>query len=264
MCDNCFTLEILLTYSLTQEIDEMNALNQVAAALVSTDAPAAQAAGVYTLSEDVAASVAACGENLAQADQSFDEAIKAVATDVARIMGAEPTFDHWMAVSGRFQIGYVKARGCKPETAQKRWQAVTAAMEAEFALEKPAKPTKAAEVKAEQRKGAAAEAAALIEAAKAATPAEVLALSQSAEPLKAPVIAALAKAAGEMAAKAGADAAAKAKEESKALREQIRKGTQGLTVAQLRQVADLIESFKPKADDADETSDEEEGATTEG
>ena len=187
----------------------------------------------------------AAAQALAQADVTFSGAIKAVCTSVAAILGTNPSYDLWNAVAAHFQASYVAIRSCKPETAQKRWFAVAAGMEAEFALEKPSKPTVAAAVKAEQRKGAAAEADALIKAAGATTPAAVLALSQAG--VKGPVIAALAKVAGSMAADAGKAATEAAREAAKAMREEIRKSLNDLTNAQLEQVRALVQSFKPAA-----------------
>jgi hypothetical protein len=182
---------------------------------------------------------------LASADVAFESAITGVAANVARILGTEPSYDLWTSVAAHFQTTYASARKCKPETAQKRWFAVAGAMEADFALEKPTKPTKSAEVKAAQREGAAAEAAKLIEAAKATTPAAILALSTAVEGIKAPVVAALAKAAGAVAADAAKDASEAARKHANEMREEIRKSLGALTNAQLEQVRALVASFKP-------------------
>lgn len=207
----------------------------------------------YTLSDEVRAQVGDTARDLSEADKSFESAISRVAETVARIMGAEPSYNHWTAVAGAFQIDYLTDKGCKPETAQKRWFAVAGSMAETFALEKPAKPTKAAEVKSAQRKGAAAEADAVIAKMEAATPADVLAIATNpnAGPLAKPVIAALAKIAGEMAGKAAEAANKAAKDETKTLRDSLRKSIGTLNLVQLREVAALVESFAPVVETED-------------
>lgn len=95
--------------------------------------------------------VNACAVQLASADAVFENALTAVAESVARILGTKPTFDHWEGVAGAFRADYVKARGCKEETAAKRWSMVAAELANRFALEKPTKPTAEAQRKATAR-----------------------------------------------------------------------------------------------------------------
>ncbi len=232
-----------------------NPVNAVGVAL-ATLAASAPAVVVYALSTAHVEAVKAQALTLVGADKDFADAFAEVATGVAHVMGTAPTYDHWMAVQAAFIADYVAAKGCKEETARQRWVRVCAAMNegiegtpfTGFALEKPAKPSKAAEVKAEQRKGAAETAAALIAAAGATTPQAILALSANADaPVAAPVVAALAKAAGSAASDAAKAANEAAREEMKTLRESIRKGAQNLTLAQLREVAALIANLTPKA-----------------
>ncbi len=209
---------------------------------------------------------------LSNADKAFEFATDEVAKMVARVLGTEPTFDHWEATAARFQEDYATERECTPETARKRWVMVAKSLGDKFGLEKPKKASKESEKKAGQRADAATTAAALIEKAGAATPAEVMALmTQPADdgaPLPAPVVQALSKQAGTMVADATKAAAAAAKEETKNLRESIRKGCQGLNLVQLRQVAELVASFTTPADgivdaaeEAAETSAEEVAAS---
>lgn len=195
----------------------------------------------YALAADVSTKVAAQGVALSVADVSFETALERVAKAIADLIGTAPSYDHWEAVSGAFQTAYTADRKCTEETSRKRWGAITAEMERQFALEKPSKPTKAAEVKAEQRKGAAAEAAALIAKAGAKTPAAVLALSQAG--VSGPVIKALAAEAGKLASDAGKVATEAAKAAASGMREEIRKSLGGLSNAQLEKVRKLIQSF---------------------
>lgn len=222
--------------------------------------PAAAAAPVaYVLTEGHAKMVKAQAVALSAADKTFEGIISAVSTGIAKIMGTAPTFDHWQAVQAAFVADYTAAHGCKDESARKRWVAVASAMEAAFALEKPAKPTKAAEVKAEQRKGAALEAAKIIEAAKATTPAEVMKLAGKAT--KPGVIAALAKQAGDLSKDAAKEATEAARTESKVLREEIRGLLANLDVRALRSIRNMaaklagVPDAEPvPADAADETT----------
>ena len=195
----------------------------------------------YALPTEIGVKVRAQGVELSKADVSFETALDKVSTALAHLIGTSPAFDHWEAVAGAFQIAYVNDRKCTAETARKRWGAVTAEMDRQFSLEKPSKPTKAAEVKAEQRKGAAAEAAALIAKAGATTPAAVLALSQAG--VSTPVIKALAAEAGKLASDAGKAANEAAKAAAATMREEIRKSLAGLTNAQLDKVRRLVQSF---------------------
>jgi hypothetical protein len=211
---------------------------------------AAAVAQAYALTAEVLASVKVEAVNLSTADRSFEDAVKAAATNVARIMGTEPSFDHWEAVAAAFRTDYQSARGCTEETARKRWVAVCGVIESSFALVKPAKPTVAGIVKQKQREGAAAEAATLIEQAKATTPAAIIALTQQAG-LKPPVVAALGKMAGEVAKEAGKAANEAAREEAKALRDEVRASIPALSLDNLRKVRDmvaaLVQSQTPKA-----------------
>lgn len=212
-----------------------------------------------SLSIEHAAQVKAQAVKLSTADKSFEAAVMAVAEGVARILGTDPSYDHWTMVQASFIADYTEARECKEETSRKRWQAVVSALEGNFALEKPAKPTKAAEIKAQQREGASATAMEMIESAGALTPQSILALSENADaPVAAPVVAALAKIAGEKAKEAGKAANDAARAETKTLRDDIRKGMTNLSLAQLREVAALVASYQPAATVPDvETSDEE-------
>lgn len=214
---------------------------------------------VPALSVEVAASVKAQAVRLSTADKSFEAAVLEVANGVARIMGAQPTFDHWEAVQKAFIADYTAARDCKEETSRKRWQAVANALADNFAQEKPAKPTKSAAVKREQRSDAESKAHALIDAAEATTPQAILALAESAgEPVAAPVVAALAKIAGDTAKQAGKSANDAAKVEVKTLREAVRKGLINLSLSQLREVAELVAKYQPDdAADADAEADAE-------
>lgn len=224
-------------------------------------------AGAVT-SEDVVAAALASAEAvraqavaLADADKDFESAMSEVAQGIARILGTSPTYDGWEAVQKAFIADYADARKCKEETARQRWVAVCKAMESEYALEKPAKPTKAAEAKAAQRKGAAEQAAELVKAAGAATPQAILALTTPAkgQPApSAPVIAALSKIAGEAAKESAKAATEAAKEEAKRLRESIRKECQTLTNPQLRKVAALIAKLRSEGQPTGE-GDEGEG-----
>jgi hypothetical protein len=196
-------------------------------------------AAAYALKDEAIKAVRAESANLAAADTAFESGLSKVATNMARLLGDAPSFDHWEAVAKEFQAGYAAAKKCTEETARKRWVALCGRMETEFALTKPAKPTKAAEVKAAQREGAAKEAADLIERTKATTPAAIIALTQQAG-LKAPVVAALGKMAGEVAKAAGKAANDAAREEAKKLREEVRQSLAALSLDNLRKVRDTV------------------------
>lgn len=183
---------------------------------------------------------------LATADKTFADAISSISTAVARIMGVEPSYDHWTLVQTAFVKDYATARGVKEESARMRWVRVADAMEKAFALVKPAKPTKAAEVKAVQRAKADDEATALIMRAKATTPDAIMRIAAKGG-IAPGVSAALTKAAGALAKDAAKAANEAAREESKTLRESIRKETQTLDVTQLRRVAKLIADMKSAA-----------------
>lgn len=163
--------------------------------------------------------VNAAAAALAKADAGFEATMAQCAENVARILTAKPTYELWEAVAGAFQSAYKAARGCNEETARKRWVAVTGELQTRFGQEKPAKPTQAAQQKAQQRASAADEAAKLIEKAKATTAQEILAIAtKEGAPLAKGVIAALGKAATDKAAEATKAATEAAKAESKKLR----------------------------------------------
>lgn len=215
-------------------------LNPVAAAVAVVVAPA--------LTPNQAKAVLAQAVALSNADKTFANAVVAISTEVARILGDKPSYDHWTLVQTAFITDYAKAREVKEDSARQRWVKVAETMKAEFALEKPAKPTQAAEVKAKQRTDAAGEAAKLIAAAGATTPEAILKLSANKDaPVAAGVVSALASAAGKAAAEASQAARDAAREEAKALRESIRKELQNLTLVQLRRVAASIEKMKEPA-----------------
>lgn len=224
----------------------------------------------YALASDVQNLVKAQAIILVGADKDFANAVSEVATGVARIMGDKPSFDHWTAVQAAFVASYKEVRECEEETARKRFSFVAQAMKDTFALEKPAKPTKAGEVKAAQREGAAKTAADMIEASGAKTAQEVLALSSDTTngPVAAPVVSALAKLAGDMAKDAGKAANEAAREETKALREAIRKTCANLSLVALRKVAELVANLdavehpKPVQGDTNTEAEQEETADT--
>jgi hypothetical protein len=192
--------------------------------------------------------VASAAQTLCKADTSFESAIKAVATDVARILTDKPTFDAWEAIAAAFQADYAEARKCNVETARKRWVAVCAAMESEFALEKPAKPTQAAAKKAEERKGNDEQAAALIKAAGATTPQAMMALTADAsKPLPRGVVASISKLAAEAANEASKAANEAARKRAAELRESIRKDCSALDATALAKVAEFIATLKAPA-----------------
>lgn len=78
---------------------------------------------------------------LAVADASFADSVKAVATEVARVLTAKPSYDHWTLVTGAFIKAYATARNVKEDSARMRWMKVAGVLDAEFALTKPQKPT---------------------------------------------------------------------------------------------------------------------------
>lgn len=197
---------------------------------------------VFTLSAAVATALGAAATTLANADTVFESAIGTVSTEVARIMGATPSFAHWELVRDGFVADYASARGCKPETARMRWVAIAREMAEEFALEKPIKPTEAAEKKAVERKGADLKAAELIKDQGATSAQAIMEIASKTPGLAKGTVAALGKAAQAAAQLAQKDASAVAKEAAKNLREVLRKTNAKLELAALREVHAFIEA----------------------
>jgi hypothetical protein len=82
------------------------------------------------------------------------EAATAIA-GVAHAIGTAPTFADWEKIRAEFQAAYCAVRP-QADGGAKAWSRVAARMSAEFGLEKPKAPSKAAADKAESRKAAAA------------------------------------------------------------------------------------------------------------
>jgi hypothetical protein len=98
-----------------------------------------------------ARSVKVIGAKMADVDQAFGVIVEETASNVARIMGTEPTFDFWNQVSYEFRVAYMEKRKCASKTADNRWSDVTRYMEEKFGLKKPTAPTVAADKKAKER-----------------------------------------------------------------------------------------------------------------
>jgi hypothetical protein len=181
------------------------------------------------------------GTQLANADAAFESAINEVATGVARIMGTKPSHQHWELVRDAFTGAYTTARGCKEETSRKRWVAVCAVMEKEFALEKPIKPTEGAQKKAVERENADAKADALVKAAGAATPQAIMEIAGKTPNVSRATVAALGKLAASAANEAQKAASEVARKRANELRETLRESCKKLQVAQLEEVRAFIE-----------------------
>lgn len=161
--------------------------------------------------------VRAAAVALSTADKSFASAIATVAEQVARILTAEPTYALWEGVASTFVADYAKARGCETKTAENRWTFVVAELRSRFALEKPAKPTEAAQAKAAQRAAKAGKVEAILKAHD--TVESLMRAAEKADPKERTAFAeAIVKATKD----AARDASTKAKETEKALREEAR------------------------------------------
>lgn len=101
-----------------------------------------------------ASSVSKIASALAKADAAFELAIPTAGNGIAKILGENPTYETWEKVREEFISEYCKARKCVEKTANNRWGAIASYMADNRELEKPTKPTKAAEARAESRKKA--------------------------------------------------------------------------------------------------------------
>lgn len=206
-----------------------------------TTVAAAVAAAPYVLAADVAAQVKTQALALSAADVAFENATASVAECVARILGAEPSFDHWEAVALAFCTEYKTARGCADKTAANRWSMVAKELESRFALEKPRKETAAAAKMAEKRQ----KEADAIKAAKAqhgSIEALRTAVAKEKDPAKVRVLSA---ALTESVSEAEKDSTKKAKEAEKALREEARKIIAALDLKALEKALPMLRKMVP-------------------
>jgi hypothetical protein len=164
-----------------------------------------------------ASAVSTAAQTLATADKAFSSAITTVAEQVARILTDKPTYTLWEQVASAFCADYAKARGCEVKTAENRWSFVAAELRSRFALEKPKKPTEAAQKKAQQRAGQAAKVDELVKAH-----GSVQALMEAAKKAQPADLPTFARAIEKASASAAVDAKKAAKEAEKRMRDEAR------------------------------------------
>ena len=192
--------------------------------------------------------------SLARADAQFTSAVNEVARSVALALGDDCTHDEWEQGHEEFVEAYTRQRGCQVKTAENRWSFVVAEMGAQFAMEKPRKPTKEAARKAEKRSNEAEQVDAAI--AQHGTLRALTKAFAEASPDEAPI---LIKAMEKKRKAEDKVAVTIAKETVKAQRDQLRKMIAKInSIKGLEALIKLAEKFAP-VEDSEASSDSEAG-----
>lgn len=99
------------------------------------------------ITEQQSATIREAAQQFAQSEVMGDNAVKMTAT----ILGTAPTYTLWELVRSQFITAYMPARKCNESAADAAWGRMAKRMKADYGLEKPKAPSKAAGKKADQR-----------------------------------------------------------------------------------------------------------------